>query len=481
MRAMNRPQLVRSATLPHRNSRKKNRSEADAFMLVMKFGGSSVADAGHIRHIAKIVQERLNRKPVVVLSAMGDTTDHLLEAAEKALSIGPLSVEPSLEKITATHLNALRELGLSNTLTPEPRELLSELASLLSGISLIKELTAKTQDYLVSFGERLSTRVVACYFRSIGINARALDGWDAGFISDSNFTSAEILAESWRTIPAALAAVIDGGQLPVVTGFIAKDAGGAVTTLGRGGSDLSATMIAAACNAEEAQVWKDVDGILTADPRLVKNARPVGAVTYEEAAELAFFGAQVLHPRAMQPCIRTGTPVLVKNSYNPEAPGSVISAVLPEGTRSVRAITTRGNVTLVDIVSSRMLGQYGFLEQVFSCFAQHKISVDMVATSEVSVSLTLDAAHDLRAVERELSRIANVEVKTKKAIVTIVGLVDRSSEILESAFAVCSKLGVQAQMVSVGASKVNISFIVDGAEAAPVVRGLHKKFFEDEN
>jgi aspartate kinase len=214
---------------------------------------------------------------------------------------------------------------------------------------------------------------------------------------------------------------------------------------------------------------------------MVKTARPVGAVTYEEAAELAFFGAQVLHPRAMQPCIRTGTPVLVKNSRNPEAPGSVISAVLPEGAHKVRAITTRGGVTLVDIVSSRMLGQYGFLEKVFSCFAQHKISVDMVATSEVSVSLTLDAAHDLGALEKELSRIASVEVKTKKAIVTIVGIVDRSCEILESAFGVCSKLGVRAQMVSVGASKVNISFIVDEAEAVTVVLGLHKKFFEDEN
>ncbi|MDR0383195.1 MAG: aspartate kinase [Spirochaetaceae bacterium] len=450
-------------------------------MIVMKFGGSSVADAEHIRHVAEIVRERLDRKPVVTLSAMGDTTDILIEAAEKALILGPLSVEPSLEKITAPHLAAVQELGLSKTLLPELRELLGELGSLLSGISLIKELTAKTRDYLVSFGERLSTRIVARHFQAVGINARALDAWDAGFISDSAFTFAELLPESWLSIPNALTPLVEEGVIPIVTGYIAKDASGAITTLGRGGSDLSATMIAAACRAEEAQVWKDVDGILTADPRIVENARPVSAVTYDEAAELAFFGAQVLHPRAMQPCIKTGVPVLVKNSYNPEAPGSVISASLPDGARPVRAITTRGNVTLVDIVSSRMVGQYGFLEKVFSCFARHRISIDMVATSEVSVSLTLDEAHDLSAVTEELALIAGIEVKTKKAIVTIIGLVGRSSEILENAFAVCSELGVQVQMLSQGASKVNISFVVDGAEAATAVRGLHKKFFENES
>ncbi|MDR2343540.1 MAG: aspartate kinase [Spirochaetaceae bacterium] len=450
-------------------------------MLVMKFGGSSIANAERIRHTAKIVRDRLGRKPVVVLSAMGDTTDSLIEAAEKAISDGPVSVEFSLEKISATHLGALQELGLSTMFTPDLRELLCDLATLLSGISLIKEISPKTRDYLVSFGERLSVRLAARYFRSLGMNAQPVDAWDAGFISDSNFTSAELVPESWQYIPAALLPLLDKGTLPVVTGFIAKDANGAVTTLGRGGSDLTATMIAAACRAEEAQVWKDVDGILTADPRIVADARPVGAVTYDEAAELAFFGAQVLHPRAMHPCGKTGTPVLVKNSYNPEAPGSMIGSSLPADAHHVRAITTRGNITMVDIVSSRMLGQYGFLAEVFSCFAKYRISIDMLATSEVSVSLTVDSTQDIDAAINEIARIASVEVKTNKAIVTIVGLVSHSSAILESAFGVCVRLGIQAQMVSHGASKVNIGFIVDGPEAAPVVRGLHKKFFGGQN
>jgi aspartate kinase len=239
-------------------------------------------------------------------------------------------------------------------------------------------------------------------------------------------------------------------------------------------------MIAAACRAEEVQVWKDVDGILTADPRIVKDAKPVQFVTYEEASELAYFGAQVLHPRAMQPCMKTGTPVLVKNSYNIEASGTRIESASTAAKKGppVRAITSKHNVTLVDIVSTRMLGQYGFLAEVFSIFARHNISVDMVATSEVSVSLTLDTAFDLAEVKKELSKIAGVEIKTGKAIVSIIGNVKRSSEILARAFRICQLIGVSVQMISQGASKVNISFIVNETESAEVVKSLHLEFFE---
>jgi aspartate kinase len=239
-------------------------------------------------------------------------------------------------------------------------------------------------------------------------------------------------------------------------------------------------MIASACRAEEVQVWKDVDGILTADPRIVKNAKPVQFVTYEEAAELAYFGAQVLHPRAMQPCMKTGTPVLVKNSYNIDAPGTRIESALTTAKKNppVRAITSKHNVTLVDIVSTRMLGQYGFLSEVFAIFARYNISIDMVATSEVSVSLTLDTAYDLAEVKKELGKIAGVEVKTGKAIVSIIGNVKRSSEILARAFRICQLIGVPVQMISQGASKVNISFIVNETEAAEVVKSLHVDFFD---
>ncbi|MDR3171901.1 MAG: aspartate kinase [Treponema sp.] len=442
-------------------------------MIVMKFGGSSVANAERIRYVAQIVGPELKRKPVLVLSAMGDTTDHLLEAAEEVLKAGKRPV--SIDKIADLHIKTIQELKLS--VQEEIRPLLEELQNLLTGISLIKELTSKTRDYLVSFGERLSIRITAAYFNSIGIKAQALDAWDAGFLSDSQFSAAWLSKESWNLIPGKLKPLIEEGILPVVTGFIAKDGNGAITTLGRGGSDLTATVIAAACRAEEVQVWKDVDGILTADPRLVPDARPLEAITYEEAAELAYFGAQVLHPRAMQPCAKTGTPVLVKNSYNPEAPGTRIVASLEQRTGPVHAITSRQNVILVDIVSTRMVGQYGFLAEVFSNFAKHCISVDMVASSEVSISLTIDAANTLKALQEDLSRIASITIKTGKAIVTIIGDVRRSSEILQRAFGVCAALDIQVQMISQGASKVNISFIVDDTQAAEVVKKLHKAFF----
>jgi aspartate kinase len=443
-------------------------------MIVMKFGGSSIADAARLRHVAEIVRTQLARKPALVLSAMGDTTDHLLEAADNALNNGKIEIE---------NIKKLHQATIKNLKLPVQKEidsLLDELTRLLSGIALIKELTPRTRDYLVSFGERLSVRIAASFLKVTGMNARAFDAWELGFLSNSQFGQAELEKESWDLIPEKILPLIKGNVLPVVTGFIAKDTKGSIATLGRGGSDLSATMIAAACKAEEVQVWKDVDGILSADPRIVKNARPVQSVTYEEAAELAYFGSQVLHPRAMQPCMKTGTPVLVKNSYNIEAAGTKIvqSAENVKG-RPVRAITSKHKVTLVDIISTRMLRQHGFLSEVFSVFAKHSISVDMVATSEVSVSLTLETAYDIGEVKKELNKIANVEIKTGKAIVSIIGNVKRSSEILARAFRICQLIGITVQMVSQGASKVNISFIVNDTEADEVVKALHLEFFEE--
>jgi len=443
-------------------------------MIVMKFGGSSVADAARIRHVASIVKTQLSKKPVLVLSAMGDTTDHLLEAGTLALKEGKVDTK-HIEKL---HLDTVKSLKI-----PAQKEitaLLDELSRLLSGIALIRELTPRTNDYLVSFGERFSIRIVAAFLKASGMNAKAFDAWDVGFISTPDYTRAELLKESWDLIPERILPQIKGNVVPVVTGFLAKDEKGSITTLGRGGSDLSATMIAATCKADEVQVWKDVDGILTADPRIVKNAKPVEHITYEEASELAYFGAQVLHPRAMQPCMKTGTPVLVKNSYNLDAPGTRIEHATAAVKKSppVRAITSKHNVTLVDIVSTRMLRQHGFLSEVFAIFGRYNTSVDMVATSEVSVSLTLDTAFDLAEVKKELSKIADVEIKTGKAIISIIGNVKRSSEILARAFRICQLIGVPVQMISQGASKVNISFIVNDTEAAEVVKSLHVDFFD---
>src|SRR5574344_1399256 len=287
-------------------------------MIVMKFGGSSVANADRIRHVADIIKAYKKDRPFVVLSAMGDTTDDLLEAADNAVK-GKVDIA----KIEKLHFETEQELGID---VPEIKELLGELKTLLTGISMLRELTKRTRDYLVSFGERMSVRMMATYLKKENTDAQFYDAWDVGMVSDSNYMSAELLDDVWETIPAKLNGYKEGktNAIPIVTGFIAKDKNGVITTLGRGGSDLSATMLGAALGVDEIQTWKDVDGILTTDPRIVKNARPVPEVTYEEAQELAMFGSQVLHPRSMVPCRKSQVPVRVKNSYNIKSPGSII-------------------------------------------------------------------------------------------------------------------------------------------------------------
>ncbi len=438
----------------------------------MKFGGSSVANAERIKHVASIIQAYKEERPLVILSAMGDTTDHLLEAADMAVN-GKVDIE----KVEKLHLDTAKELDVD---VPAVKELLGELKTLLTGISMLHELSKRSRDYLVSFGERMSVRLMAAYLNKEKTPARFYDAWDVGFVSDSNFMNAELLDEVWKNIPEKLADYKNGIQkeIPIVTGFIAKDKNGVITTLGRGGSDLSATMLGAALGAKEIQTWKDVDGILTTDPRIVKNARPVPEVTYEEAQELAMFGSQVLHPRSMIPCRKTGTPVRVKNSYNIKSEGSVILAKHTGATPRVLAITSVKNVDLIDIQSNNMFGACGFLAHVFNQFLKWNVSVDVIATSEVSVSLTVNASSNLDGLVEDLKRAADVTVKTEKAIVTIICDASASSSILADAFAALNKEKINVQMISQGASKVNISFLVDSNQANTVVQTLHSALFE---
>ena len=440
-------------------------------MIVMKFGGSSVANAERIKHVASIIKAYKEKKPVVVLSAMGDTTDHLLEAADQAVK-GIVDVEgvAKLHKETAELLNVNIETI---------QDLLKELNQLLTGISMLKEISKRSRDYLVSFGERMSVRMMAAYLTKEGIPAKFYDAWDIGILSDSNYMAAELLDSVWDDIPKYLTGYKNGTdvEIPIVTGFIAKDVKGNITTLGRGGSDLTATMIGAAMQAEEVQTWKDVDGILTTDPRIVKEAKPVPEVTYEEAQELAMFGAQVLHPRSMVPVRKSGTPVRVKNSYNITSPGSIIVENHTGKVPPVCAITTVKNITLIDIVSSRMLGAAGFLAHVFNNFLKWNISIDVIATSEVSVSLTVNTKADLSGLIADLEQASQVSVRKEKAIVTIICDAAHSSAILASGFQALAEEGINVQMISQGASKVNISMIVDVDEADKTIQILHSAYF----
>lgn len=440
-------------------------------MIVMKFGGSSVANAERIKHVASIIKAYKEQRPVVVLSAMGDTTDHLLEAADLAVS-GKVDVAG----VAKLHEDTAAELGIN---IETIRALLDELKQLLTGISMLKEISKRSRDYLVSFGERMSVRMMAAYLKSEGIDAKFYDAWDVGFVSDSNYMSAELLDEVWENIPQHLTAYKEGkdSAIPIVTGFIAKDKNGIITTLGRGGSDLTATMIGAAMKADEVQTWKDVDGILTTDPRVVKEAKPVPEVTYEEAQELAMFGSQVLHPRSMLPVRKSGTPVRVKNSYNISSPGTLIVENHAGKVPPVCAITSVKHVQIFDIVSTRMLGASGFLAHIFNQFLKWNVSIDVISTSEVSVSCTVNTKKDLSGLVEDLARVADVKLRPGKAIVTVICDVAHSSAILASGFSALADEGINVQMISQGASKVNISVLVEESEVDRTVQILHKAYF----
>lgn len=437
----------------------------------MKFGGSSVANAERIKHVASIIKAYREKRPVVVLSAMGDTTDHLLAAADLAVT-GTVDVAG----VAKLHEETARELGIN---IDAIEALLSELKQLLTGISMLKEISRRSRDYLVSFGERMSVRMMAAYLKSQGVDAKFYDAWDIGFVSDSNYMAAELLDEVWENIPRHLGSYSKGldNAIPIVTGFIAKDKRGIITTLGRGGSDLTATMIGAAMNAEEVQTWKDVDGILTSDPRVVKEAKPVPEVTYEEAQELAMFGSQVLHPRSMVPVRKSGTPVRVKNSYNIESKGTIIVERHSGKVPPVCAITSVKHVQLIDMVSNRMLGAAGFLAHIFNNFLKWNVCIDVIATSEVSVSCTVSGKEKLEGLVQDLSKACDVSVRKERAIVTVICDVEHSSAILASGFEALADEGINVQMISQGASKVNISFIVNDDEADRTVQILHQAYF----
>ncbi|XP_010453516.1 PREDICTED: aspartokinase 2, chloroplastic [Camelina sativa] len=458
---------------------------------VMKFGGSSVASAERMKEVANLILSFPDERPVIVLSAMGKTTNTLLKAGEKAVTCGVTNVESieELNFIKELHLRTAHELGVETAVIEKHLEGLHQL---LKGISMMKELTLRTRDYLVSFGECMSTRLFSAYLNKIGHKARQYDAFEIGVITTDDFTNADILEATYPAVSKTL--VGDWSKenaVPVVTGFLGKGwRSCAITTLGRGGSDLTATTIGKALGLREIQVWKDVDGVLTCDPNIYSGAQSVPYLTFDEAAELAYFGAQVLHPLSMRPARDGDIPVRVKNSYNPTAPGTVITRSRDMSKAVLTSIVLKRNVTMLDIASTRMLGQYGFLARVFTTFEDLGISVDVVATSEVSISLTLDPAklwgreliqrtNELDNLVEELEKIAVVKLLQRRSIISLIGNVQKSSLILEKVFQVLRSNGVNVQMISQGASKVNISLIVNDEEAEQCVRALHSAFFEN--
>jgi len=456
-----------------------NNGEKKKINCTFKFGGSSLANAERIDHVAKLIQSQIEegyRPRAVVCSAMGKTTNNLLSAGEFALE-GRVCVDA----IRTLHQSTMDEFGYPESTMKEVNDLLDECQGMLMGVKMIQELSPKSLDQLVSYGERCSVRIMAARLNQLGVPAQAYDAWDVGLLTDSNFGDAKLLNSHETAVQRAFER-IDPNVVAVVTGFIGKDPNGKITTLGRGGSDLTATALGASLGLDEIQVWKDVDGILSTDPRVVSHAVPLDQVSFEEASELAYFGAQVLHPIAMQPAMKYNVPVRVKNSYNPSAVGTIIRREKSDSGRLVTAITYKKGITLLDLHSTQMLGAYGFLARVFSEFEKHKLSVDVLASSEVSVSLTLDKKQPVSEITMLMDDLKDCSTITRQdnmSILTLIADVDRSSEVLATVFRVFATQNIKVEMMSQGASKVNISFILKSDSLEAAITQLHSCFFDD--
>jgi aspartate kinase len=453
-------------------------------LVVMKFGGTSVEDPAAIGRTAAIVAGRvaMGKQPVVVVSAMAKVTDQLLRAAAAASMgdrTGALAISSRLRcrhRDTACALikNATEAAALSRTID----EKFDALDEVLRGLAAILELTPRISDLIVSYGERISSRIVAAAFREQGINAAHVDARKV-VITDSQFQKAIPLdAIIERRAHEKVLPVIAEGKVPVMGGFIASNEDGLTTTLGRGGSDFTGALIGGALSAESIEIWTDVDGIMTADPRVCPDALRVKVISFEEAAELAYFGAKVLHPATILPAVKKNIPVQVLNSRNPTCEGTRITSLAPHCKSPFKSIAVKKKLSIIDLVASRMLMTHGYLRQIFEIFDKHKCPVDMVSTSEVSVSLTVDANDKLPAIVADLGNLADVKCEGKKALVCMVGEDIRGQNgIAAQVFNAVRHVNVR--MISQGASEINMSFMIEEDDAEEAVRSLHAAFFKD--
>jgi len=449
---------------------------------VMKFGGSSVADAACMRQVATLVREALPAAPLVVLSAMGKTTNALFAAA-KAAEAGdlPAALEGVKALIRAHRSSAegLFATGLPEDLDRFLTEAFGQLELFLRGVALLHELSPRTQDAIAAHGELLSTRIFAAFLRSEGLDATWVD---ARQVLRTDATFGEGQPQTGRIKALALEKLLPSlgpGRVAVTQGYIGGTEDGLTTTLGRGGSDYSAALFGAALRASEVQIWTDVEGVLTCDPRIVPNALPIPELAFDEAAELAAFGAKVLHPATIQPAVEADIPVTVRHTQRPGGRFTTITSHVSSG-RSVTALASRGPVTVLTVASSRMLAQSGFLARLFEVFGRLKVSVDLIATAEVSVSLTVDADAPLQALQEQLSSFASVNIHEDRAIVAVVGeRLKKTAGLGGRLFGALNDINVE--MISMGANEINLSLVVRRSDEHEALRRLHAALIESDH
>ncbi len=447
-------------------------------MIVAKFGGTSVADAPAIERLIEIVRSRLGARPVVVVSALARVTDALLDLARQCGTEEAAALDRSVTALLQRHERVARDLegcaAAMVSITADAEQLRREM-----GAARDRRLSAAEIDSVAARGEIWSSRLVAGALAHAGVDAEWVDIRPI-MVTDGRFGRAtpytQVLNKRARD---QLKPLAEAGTVPVTQGFIGATATGVPTTLGRGGSDFTAALLGAALGAERVEIWTDVDGLMTADPRIVASARTLAAASYDEAAELATFGARILHPATAMPLARAGIPIVVLNSTRPERSGTTIGPQ-PElarmGDSPIRSISWKQGITVVNIRAPRMLGTYGFLRALFEVFERHETVVDVLASGEVSISITIEDRSRLDAIVKDLTQLGEVWVDQGRAIVAIVGIgLKHTPGLAGRVFNAVWPANVE--IISQGASAINVTFVVREEDGPDVVRRLHQEFF----
>ncbi len=455
--------------------------------LVMKFGGVSVADGQRLRHVGDLVKHfNGDNEIVLVTSALQGVTDDLLDCARKAAKDGNVSeVSAFMDKLTRRHNQAIDEAIRDPQIAAEVKasvgKKLSELEKAYIGISYLGELTMRSLDYISSYGEQLAAPILSGVLRDMGIESRAYTGAEVGIITDGNYGDSKPLEKTYDLIPQRLLPL---KGIPVVTGFIAKDERGTITTLGRGGSDLSASLIGAAIDADEIWFWKETSGVMTTDPKIVPEAKPIPSISYREAMELSYFGAKVLHPRAIEPAIRKGVPVRVKCTFDPDLPGTRIVQGDVQKEDVIKAVTLHKNVALLNISGAGMIGTPGVAARAFTALARAGINIVMISqgSSEANISMVieekqLEKAEDAIRAEFPRDLVKDISHNRDVCAVAVVGAgMAGTPGVAARVFKAMGQARINVVMISQGSSEHNISFVVSSKDGERAVQELHREF-----
>jgi aspartokinase/homoserine dehydrogenase 1 len=460
-------------------------------MIVVKFGGTSVGAAAQIDQAARIVHSMRERQPVVVVSAMGGITDALLQAGEAAVSAQTRQRDDKLWDIRSRHDQAISQLfsdrNVAVSVQETERIIWEEVQKVFTGVSFLREMSPRSRDLISSFGERLVIPIFAQYLTSLGVEAEPVDAREIIITSeDSDFLRVDFDETRKRCV--RLAEMVRRGTIPVVTGFICSTPAGITTTLGRGGSDYSASILGSCLKADEIQIWTDVNGVMTADPRIVPAARVLERVSYKEAAEMSYFGAKVLHPQTIMPAVDMGIPIRIKNTFAPDVAGTLISMETPAHQYSVKTVTSITGMALVSVEGRGMMGVPGVAGRVFTTTARQRINVMMFSqgSSEQHICLVVnrhDGEATVKALRREFEgeldrrRIDRVASISEIAIIALVGEgIKDAPGVAARTFGTLGTAGINILMIAQGSSELNLSIVVREKDAPRAVQLLHEAF-----